>query len=360
MDFERRSLLGTVGTVAIGSALSGCLEEDPAMENPVYEPILADPSIVRDEDGTWYAFGTEDAWPGVDCDLQPTPIVRSENLTDWEYVGNAFEQRPDWYPGGFVWAPDVNRYDGQYYLYYARSEFDAPNSGIGVATADHPEGPWEDQGKVFDDQEIDSDNSIDPHFLVDDGTPYLVWGSFPIEPVDDAADEPGIDIVELTEDGTDWVEGTRRELAGSVYEGATLVEREGFYYLFVTTGGCCGGADDSYEVEVGRSEDLLGPYLNQNGTDLREFRGGVPGWNQGDPILAAGDSFGAPGHNNVFTDDDGRYWTVYHAYDRDEPDFLCGGSPRRSMMLDRIEWEDDWPRIGDGTPSRYPLDEVDG
>ena len=34
-------------------------------------------------------------------------------------------------------------------LYYSLSVWDDPNPGIGVASADHPEGPWTDHGKLF-------------------------------------------------------------------------------------------------------------------------------------------------------------------------------------------------------------------
>ncbi|WP_431804075.1 hypothetical protein [Halobacillus andaensis] len=36
--------------------------QDSTYQNPVFEPVLADPSIIEGEDGYFYAYGTEDAW----------------------------------------------------------------------------------------------------------------------------------------------------------------------------------------------------------------------------------------------------------------------------------------------------------
>lgn len=185
------------------------------------------------------------------------------------------------------------------------------------------------------------DNSIDPFFCVHDGSPYLFWGSW-----------NGIHGIELTDDGLDWIEGTRFQVAGDAYEAPWLVERDGYFYLFLSTGHCCNGHDSSYEIEVGRSESLFGPYHDRNGTDLRE----IDEWHEGSAILTSGEEFVGPGHNATLTDEDGGEWLVYHAYDTTAPEYECDEYPRRSLLLDRIHWSDGWPEIGDrnGTPSRYP------
>ncbi|WP_207592326.1 family 43 glycosylhydrolase [Halomontanus rarus] len=301
----------------------------------MYEPILADPSVVRSDDGSYYAYGTEDDWG--DCEgARIAPIVKSENLVDWEYVGEAFEAKPDWKNLGFIWAPDVVRYRDRYYLYYSYSEWGDEDPGIGVATATDPVGPFDDHGKLFSSEEIDVENSIDPAFHVSDGTPYLIWGSF-----------HGIYGVELTEDGLDWVEETRFHVAGDAYEAPYLLEHDEYYYLFVTTGSCCDGHASTYELEVGRAESFEGPYENRDGDDLRT----IDAWNSGEPIVSASDRFAGPGHNSTITDGAGTDWLLYHAYDTTADEYECDSFPRRSLLLDRIEWEDGWPTIDDGTPS---------
>lgn len=309
------------------------------IENPVYEPVLADPSLVRAPDGTFYAFGTEDASPDWDdcSETAPVPIVASDDLVDWEYVGNAFSERPDWKDDGFVWAPDINYYDGRYVLYYAFSEWGDANPGIGVATSDTPTGPYEDHGCLFDSESIGVDNSIDPHFHVDDGTPYLVWGSF-----------NGIYLLELTADGLDYRPETKTLLAGDAYEAPWIVERQGQYVLFLSTGLCCEGLDSTYAVEVATADSLTGPYYDVDGTDVREY----DEHNAGTAALASTDELVGPGHNAVVTDDGGTDWIVYHAYDADVGGYVCDEFPRRAMAIDRIVYEDGAVDVADGAPNR--------
>lgn len=98
------------------------------------------------------------------------PILRSTDLVDWTDVGEAFERSPDWWDDdASLWAPDVNYYGGQYYLYYSYSVWGSnENPGIGLATADSPEGPFVDQGPVFRESDIGVTNAIDSEFRVVD------------------------------------------------------------------------------------------------------------------------------------------------------------------------------------------------
>jgi arabinan endo-1,5-alpha-L-arabinosidase len=82
-------------------------EEDQELtyQNPVFSPVLADPSIVKSGD-YFYAYGTEDDWGGSGG-YHLVPIVQSKNLVDWEFVADAFKIKPGWKNNGFLWAPDV-------------------------------------------------------------------------------------------------------------------------------------------------------------------------------------------------------------------------------------------------------------
>ena len=52
------------------------------------------------------------------------------------------------------------------------------DSAIGVATADNPEGPFTDHGKVLDYASQGVNNSIDQFYIEDSDHKYLVWGAF--------------------------------------------------------------------------------------------------------------------------------------------------------------------------------------
>jgi arabinan endo-1,5-alpha-L-arabinosidase len=311
-------------------------------QNPVFEPVLADPSVIRAEDGYFYAYGTEDDW--VDGQGEKlVPIIRSQDLVQWDYIGEAFKQKPTWsvdeggelHPG--IWAPDISYFNRKYYLYYSLSIWADPNPGIGVATSDSPTGPFEDQGKLFTSNEIGVLNSIDPMLYMDEGTPYLFWGSF-----------NGIYGIELTKDGLSLV-GEKFQIASNDFEASYIIKRNGYYYYFGSLGACCEGENSTYHVAVGRSESLKGPYLDHTGTDIRYTNGKLILWGHFTET-EDGREFVGPGHNAIIQDDAGRDWIMYHAYDKSYP-LLSNGTLRRTLMMDPIIWEDGWPSIKDSVPS---------
>jgi arabinan endo-1,5-alpha-L-arabinosidase len=332
-NVARRDVLRWVGAGAavtagpVGASETGRAAEQDRYRNPTGPIGFGDVSVVRTCDGTYYAYGTETPEDVV-------PIARSTDLVNWTYVGSALEAKPNWRddPEAGVWAPSVTEYDGEYHLYYSYSTWGSQdNPGIGLATATDPEGPFTDQGPVFRAADLGMTNAIDGELVVIDDTPYMVWGSW-----------YGIYGVELTPDAADYVPGTAFHMAGDKKEGPMILEENGYYYLFYSTGHCCDGADSTYEVEVGRSKSFFGPYKNQRGEDLRELNA----HHAGVPVLTGTEEFIGPGHNTAIQDDEGEWWMVYHVE-------ATADREVRVLMVDPIRWDDDgWPIVGDGgTPS---------
>lgn len=326
---------GALRALALACALLaalGAAEGEPHVTytNPVVEPVAADPSVIRAPDGDYYLYATQDAWDGREHYL---PMFRSRDLIDWEYLGDAFAWPPSWKRGGgFYWAPEVVRAGDEYRLYYAASLWGDPDPCIGMATAAHPAGPWRDlERPVFCSEDIGVGNSIDPFVWMADEAPVMIWGSF-----------HGIHAVRLTADGRD-PDGEPVLLADTRFEAPYVVERDGRYVLFLSAGSCCAGADSTYRLYVGRSDDLLGPYVDADGRDLRDGGGTL--------LLDATDAWLGPGHNAVARDDAGEDWLVYHAIPRGNPR-LSNTATRRPALIDPITWEDGWPRV-DG-PSDAP------
>lgn len=307
------------------AALAGAQE---TYTNPVVTPVAADPSVIRAEDGTFYLFATQDDW-GDGQGSHYVPIFKSLDLIHWEFSGDAFSEPPAWKEGGgFMWAPDVSHLDGTYYLYYASSLWGDPNPCIGLATAASLEGPWQDLGEpVFCSEDIGVRNSIDPFVWYEDGKRTMVWGSM-----------NNIYGVALNEDGTKAV-GEKTQLADTRFEAPYIIKRDDFYYLFVSSGSCCEGENSSYTTWVGRSENMLGPYLDSTGRDLR--------YGGGEVVLYRNDVWVGPGHTSVITDDALEDWLVYHAIPADDPR-LPNGVNRRPALMDKIVWQEGWPVVNNG------------
>lgn len=291
--------------------------------NPVVDLSLPDPTVVKAPDGHFYLYATENT--------RNLPIYRSDNLVDWTFLGTAFtnKTRPNFVKKGGIWAPDINYIDGRYVMYYAMSTWGGEWAcGIGVATADRPEGPFTDHGKLFISKEIDIQNCIDPFYIEDGGRKYLFWGSF-----------HGIYGAELTDDGLKLKEGTKPErVAGDFMEAAYIHKRDGHYYLFGSEGRCCEGAKSTYRVTVGRSDNLFGPYVDKQGQKLLD--------NHFEVILHSNDKFVGPGHNSeIITDKNGTDWMLYHSYLRSKPE------NGRLLLLDEVKWHDGWPHIVGDVPS---------
>ncbi|ADI13858.1 glycoside hydrolase family 43 [Truepera radiovictrix DSM 17093] len=320
-----RTALAVGLTLATGGPLVAAEAPPPRYTNPVVTPVAADPSVIRADDGRYYLYATQDDW-GDGGGSRYVPIFTSPDLVEWTYIGDAFSWPPAWKTGGgFYWAPHITRRGDLYELFYSASLWGDPNPCIGLATARSPEGPFEDLGRpVFCSEDIGVRNSIDPFVWDEGGRRTLIWGSF-----------HGIYAVELAEDGTRAV-GEPVRLADTRFEAPWVTYREGFYYLFLSAGSCCDGEWSTYTVYVGRSESLLGPYLDAQGRDLNA--GG------GDIVLAANDTWVGPGHNAVVTDDAGADWFVYHAIPRDAPR-LRNGVNNRPTLIDRLEWRDGWPLV---------------
>ena len=297
--------------------------EKDRYQNPVIHRSLPDPTVIKANDGYFYLYATED--------IRNIPIYRSPNLIDWEFMGTAFtdQTRPTFVSRGGLWAPDINYINGKYVLYYSMSVWGGEWAcGIGVATADKPEGPFTDHGKLFRSDEINVQNSIDPCYYEENGEKYLFWGSF-----------HGIYAIELSDDGLALKSGAEKvQVAGTAYEGTYIHKRNGYYYLFASTGTCCERLNSTYTTVVGRSEYLFGPYVDKSGQSMMD--------NHHEILIRKNTEFVGTGHNSeIVADDKGQTWMFYHAYWTAHPD------KGRVLMLDKIQWINDWPSVANGTPS---------
>ena len=307
-------------------------------QNPVFEPILADPTVIRDRNnGAYYAYGTQDNW-GDGKGSRLMPILKSENLTDWEVVGEVFDQKPTWKAQGGLWAPDINFINGMYVLYYSYSTWGDTNPGIGLATAPHPTGPFTDKGKLLDSNDVGVPNSIDPSYFEYNGQKILFWGSF------SDGEQQGIHGIELSDDGQKAIDLKQKfKIAAGDWEAAMIHKRGKYFYFFGSKGSCCEGANSKYHVMVARSKNLKGPYYDRMGRPITE-RG------NGTLLLQGDEKVAGPGHHaKIIQDDAGTDWLLYHGILKNNGKVSTGAS-RRTLMLDKIQWVNGWPEIENQHP----------
>jgi arabinan endo-1,5-alpha-L-arabinosidase len=296
-----------------------------------------DPSILK-ERGTYYVFSTRD---GI-------KIRCSADLTHWKQCGEVFSQLPSWavndVPGlKGLWAPDVSFFNGRYHVYYSASTFGSNRSRIGLATNStlNPASDgyrWVDEGEVIGSEASDDWNAIDPNVVLDaKGTPWLSFGSF----------WSGIKLRKLnpatgklsSEDQKLYSIASRprtKVLPGAI-EAPAIYRRNGYYYLFVSFDFCCRGKDSTYNVRVGRSRQVTGPYVDRTGKSMMEGGGTI--------IVAGEGRWRGPGHCAVFRDNGGEK-LVYHAYDAE-----MDGAP--TLRIEPLVWDSEgWPAISSRSDRR--------
>jgi arabinan endo-1,5-alpha-L-arabinosidase len=305
---------------------------------------IHDPSTMIKAGGKYYIFYT-----GLNIASKT-----STDRTNWVNGPSVFSNatRPLWVtnavPGyaGTFWAPDIIYLNGQYYLYYAASTFGSQVSAIGLATNPTLDSSatnylWTDQGPVIQSDTTVSFNAIDPSvMLADNGTMWMSFGSF----------WSGIKLIQL-----DPATGKRITPSSLIYglathppstaiEGSCLIQHSNYFYLFVNWDTCCAGIDSTYNIRVGRSPSVTGPYLDRNNVNLATGGGSAMAESTG--------RFIGPGHAGVCVDGDTN-WFTYHFYDGN-----ANGTSKLAMS--RLYWNaDGWPSFTNDWNAFYPF-EADG
>jgi len=310
-----------------------------AYQNPVMAHDFPDPAVLRAPDGWIYAYATQTPSDNGMINIQ---VAKSRDLIDWQRSGDALPVKPRWADQTqSFWAPHV-LYDSTqntYYMYFSSNRNGKDGHCIGVATAQNPEGPFKDSGSplICGDGFVD----IDPMAFDDPqtGKKLLYWGSG-IQP---------IKVRELADDRVHFKEGStiqnlvapgNGESYDNLVEGGWIHYKNGYYYLFYSGENCCGD-QAHYAVMVARSKQTKGPYT----------RLGETGDVGSSVILKKSNTWIAPGHNSILTDDNGQDWILYHAIDPNRHYIEGTHNDRRVLMIDPVHYENGWPVINNGKPS---------
>ncbi len=236
----------------------------------------------------------------------------------------------------FPWAPDILYFNGKYHLYYSISTFGSNRSCIGLVTnttldPQSKDYKWVDQGKVIESLKTDDWNAIDANPVMDEQkNVWLCYGSF----------WGGIKMRRLDADTgkTSAADTNLYSLAARPkpdprpIEGAYIIHHGDYYYLFASFDFCCRGIRSNYNIRVGRSKEITGPYVDKNGKQMLEGGGTM--------VLEGAGRYIGPGHNSVLKEGD-KDWLVYHFYDGENR-----GIP--TLQIRPLTWsEDGWPIAGE-------------
>ncbi|WP_235879985.1 family 43 glycosylhydrolase [Polyangium aurulentum] len=349
-----------------GQGGSGGQTAGPTYSNPLSASIAGgglvencpDPAIIRGQqpgDENWYVFCTADPHNGADKDASGEyiehwiSILKSADLVTWSYVGDALQGFPSWADPAStdIWAPDIQFFNGKYYLYYSIAVETAnglESSAIGVATSDSPTGPWTQSDKPAIEAHAPACCAganrwtIDPFVITDEtGQRYIYYGSY----------FGGMSIRKLSDDGLTSDPASQVEIVlPERYEAAYVVPRDGYYYLFASATNCCNGPLTGYSVFAGRSKSPLGPFVDREGIPFLASNVG------GTPVLSMnGNRWVGPGHGAITTDLAGQDWFFYHAVDQDDAYLNAADTKlhlKRQLLMDPLDWVDGWPTVRGG------------
>lgn len=297
----------------------------PPYRNPVLAQDCPDPGVMAapwaDQPGYYMV-----------CTGGSFPVRYSRDLVRWTTTETRIlpEGKPTWAANGNRnWAPELHRIDDTVVAYFTTT--DAQNRlCIGAAVADDPLGPYtESTGPLVQHPQ----GVIDATYFDDGRTRWLLYkidGNSVGQPTpiraralapDGLSFAPGSEAIDL-------ITNDPGSFEGGVVEAMWVVPHADMLYMFYSAN----VYDNRYRTSVARAPSMAGPWEKRGST-----------------VLTNDEHWVGPGHGSVL-DVGGTDWFVYHAW------LNAGGGAHlqregRHVLLDRIDWVDGWPVIGDGTPS---------
>jgi beta-xylosidase len=248
--------------------------------NPVMAGDHPDPSVLKDGDDYYMTFSSFDAYPGL-------VIWHSRDLVNWEPLGPALFDNV-----GSVWAPDLVKHNGLYFIYFPAHNTNGPTDNF-VIYADDVRGPW--SAPI----ELKIPSHIDPgHIVGEDGLRYLFLS--------------GGDYVQLADDGLSTVGDIKHIYDGWKYpeswdvesfspEGPKMLRHGAWFYMTLAEGGTA-GPPTSHMVVSARSRSIHGPWENSPHNPVTRTKSRNEKW-------------WSRGHATLVEAPDKSWWMMHHGYE---------------------------------------------
>ena len=284
-------------------------------KNPVLKGQYADPDLAF-FDGKWYIYPTTDGfdgWSGTQFF-----VFESKDGVNFENKGLIVDVASDQVPWsiGSAWAPCITKRNDKYYFYFCAKDVTGV-SGVGVAIADSPVGPFKAFDKPVLCQEIMKKNNInvgqviDPSIFKEDDNYYIVFGNG--SPV----------IAKLNEDMTSIDESTLQKLEGAFdfRESMIVTKYNGLYHY---TWSVDDTGSENYHINYGVSKNLYGPI---------EYKYTVLEKDPSRDILGTG-------HHSILEYEPGKFRIAYHRFVTPLGQYTKGFGFHRETCLADLDFDE--------------------
>lgn len=307
---EYKLMISKNKIISIVTLLSACSVQTVSAQ--IGKPFIHDPSTIALCEGKYYTFGTGGGG-----------LISEDG---WTWNGGAER------PGGGA-APDIIKIGDRYLIAYG-----ATGGGLGgrhngriltmwnkTLDPKSPDFKYSEPVVVASSDGEEDNDAIDPGLLLDptDGRLWLSYGTY----------FGFIRLVELDPKTGKRVAGNKAINIAIDCEATDLMYQDGWYYLLGTHGTCCDGPNSTYNIVVGRSRKVIGPYFDNMGRDM--LKGG------GKMVAAAGERLIGPGHfGRVIVDNGVQKMSCHYEADLDQGGFSVLG-------IRPLLWKNGWPVAGD-------------
>lgn len=295
------------------------------VSNPIMAGFYPDPSICRVGKYYYMVHSTFAYFPGV-------PIFRSENLADWEQIGNILD-RDSQLPltccrqSEGIFAPTIRYHQGMFYMITTNVSAGEGEKNF-IVTAKTPEGPWSEPYYLGHGAE-----GIDPSLFFDtDGTCYYIgqrtksgaeyYGNCEIW-----IQQLNLQTMKLEGEAVPVLDGFQKNAVWP--EGPHLYHKDDYYYIIHAESGTA----FHHSVMAARSHNIFGPYEYCPSNPIITHRH----LGRDYPVTSVG-------HADLVDDDSGNWYMVMLACRPQEGYTLLG----RETFLAKVVWEDDWPVVNPG------------
>jgi beta-xylosidase len=301
--------IGLAIALVAGAALAHAQKNQNPNGNPLWPGWYADPEVALFKKTVWI-------YPTYSAPYEQQVFLdafSSNDLHTWKKHERIIDTTAVKWAKKAIWAPAIIEKDKRYYLFFSANDVHPGEiGGIGVAVADHPEGPFTDYlGKPLIGEVHNGAQPIDQFVFRDkDGAYYMIYGGW-----------GHCNMVRLKSDFTglqSFADGTMyKEITPKGYvEGPVLFTRNNKYYFMWSEGGWGG---PHYRVAYAMSDSPFGPF-ERIGTILQQ-----------DSTVATG-----AGHHSVLhlpgTED---WFIVYHRRPLGETD-----PNHRVTCMDRMYFDE--------------------